>query len=135
MLNHIWTTRMITSQKISKQHRKFHKNYILNRGHSTSYMLIFMPFGLVELWELIQHVKACKNTTKSSHNMYTNFNQMVNSDIKWEMSRTKAKWKLYMSGTTPPNFMFIGLGMRIWQHRKKCYTSKAQKMLSSKQKF
>jgi hypothetical protein len=82
---------MITSKKISKQHRKFHKNYILNRGHSTSYMSIFMPFGLVELWELIQHVKACKNTTKIGHNMYTNFNQMVNSDIKWEMDGTKAK--------------------------------------------
>jgi hypothetical protein len=39
-----------------------------------------------------------------------------------------------MSGTTLPIFMFIGLGMRIWQHAKKCYTNKALKMLSSKQK-
>jgi hypothetical protein len=66
--------------------------------------------------------------------MYTNFNQMVNSDIKWEMDGTKAKWKLYMLETTPPSFIFIGLGMRIWQHKKKCHTSKALKMLSSKQK-
>ena len=113
MLNHIWAISKITSQKISKQHGKFHKNYILNRGHSTSYMSIFIQFGLVELWELIQHDKACRNTIKWSYKMYINFNSMVNSDITWEISRTKAKWKLHMSGTILPNFMVISFIMLI----------------------
>ena len=94
MLNHIWATSKITSQKISKQHSKFHKNYILNRGHSTSYMSIFMPFGLVELCQLNQQVKACKSTTKLSHNMSINFNPLVKQwdqiRNEWDQSQIKA---------------------------------------------